>query len=122
VHTVCETLSFRRAAKQAGLTEAEADRLIVYLSQNPMAGDVMPGTGGCRKLRFAKQGEGKRGSYRIITFYSGDRIPVFLITVFSKGERSDLDKNEQNALAGLTKRLVETYQKGVRDEKGKHHD
>jgi hypothetical protein len=55
-----------------------------------MAGDEIPGTGGCRKLRVAGRGKGKSCGYRTITFYSGESMPVFLLTVFSKGERSDL--------------------------------
>jgi len=51
MHTVCELLSFQRAAAVAGMSEAEVRGLIDYLGANPMAGDVMQGTGGCRKLR-----------------------------------------------------------------------
>jgi len=48
----------------------------------------------------------------VITFYSGGGFPVFLLTVFGKGERSDLSKAERNALAHLTKVLVESYRAG----------
>jgi hypothetical protein len=74
-----------------------------------MAGDEIRGTGGCRKLRLAGRGKGKSGGYRLITFFSGPEIPVFLITMFSKGERADLSKAETNGLASLTKELVREY-------------
>ncbi len=69
----------------------------------------MQGTGGCRKLRFAKRGKGKRGGYRTITSYSGNEMPVFLITVSEKGEKSTLTRAESNGLKKLTKVLVSEY-------------
>jgi hypothetical protein len=60
----------------------------------------MPGTGGARKVRFAQPGEGKRGGYRIITFFTGADIPVFLLSVFTKNEKSDLSKDEKNDSKG----------------------
>jgi len=48
----------------------------------------MPGTGGARKVRFARAGEGKRCGYRIITFFSGADIPVFLLPVFANKKRA----------------------------------
>ena len=79
------------------------------MPEHPDVGDVIRGTGGARKIRFAGRGKGKSGGYRVITFYSGPELPVFLLTVFSKGERTDLTKSERNALAQLTKVLVDSY-------------
>lgn len=109
MHTVCETHNFRRHAKDAGMSEDEVEQLVDYLAANPTAGDEMPSTGGCRKFRVAGRGKGKSGGYRTITFYSGRDLPVFLITVFSKGERANLSKSERNALEGITKELVAAY-------------
>ena len=111
--TVCELHSFRRAAEASGMTEGEIVELIDVLALDPMAGEEIKGTGGCRKLRLAGRGKGKSGGYRTITSYSGSELPVFLITVFSKGERSDLTKADQNGLAKLTKELVEIYRAKV---------
>mgnify|MGYP000979719561 FL=1 len=83
--------------------------IVEFVSGEPEAGDVIVGTGGCRKLRFGKGGKGKSGGVRVITFFSGSDMPLFLITVFAKNERSDLSKAECNALATMTKRLAETY-------------
>ena len=87
MHSVCETKAFERAAEAAGMTEREVFDLITFLAKNPTAGDIIEGTGGCRKLRWAGKGKGKSGGYRTITFYSGSDIPVHLIALFSKGER-----------------------------------
>ena len=110
---VVETAPFIAAAKAAGLSSGEVDRIVDYLAGHPDAGDAIQGTGGARKLRFAGRGKGKSGGYRVITFYSGADLPVFLLTVFAKGERSDLTKAERNALAQLTKALVDGYRRGA---------
>lgn len=102
MHCVCLLHSFVRAASSAGMSEEEIDSLIDFISLSPMAGDEVEGTGGCRKLRVAGRGKGKSGGFRTITFYSGEAIPVYLITVFGKGERSNLTKGERNELRKLT--------------------
>jgi hypothetical protein len=117
MHTVAELRSFRRAAERAGMTDDEIADLVLLLAENPMAGDEMTGTGGCRKLRLAGRGKGKSGGYRTITFYSGKVMLVYLITVFSKGERANLSKRERNALAAITKLIVEEHQTRIRDLK-----
>ena len=113
MHTVCELQSFQHAAADEGMTEVEVRALIDHLAAHPTAGNVMQGTGGCRKLRWAGKGKGKRSGYRTITFYSGDGLPVFLVTVFSKGERTNLSQAEQNALAKMTKAIVDEYRSKV---------
>ena len=71
----------------------------------PQAGDVMQGTGGVRKARLAGRGKGKSGGYRIVWYYGGGNIPVFLLTVFGKGENANLSQGERNALRSLTATL-----------------
>jgi hypothetical protein len=83
--------------------------LIGYLAANPTAGDVMPGTGGVRKLRWGLEGRGKRGGARIIHFFHSQELPLFLLTAFAKNERTDLSQTERNEFLKLTKVLVETY-------------
>jgi len=67
MYTIIETDDFRRDANTL-LTQIERLELISFLSENPTAGDVVPGTGGCRKLRWAFSGIGKRGGARVIYF------------------------------------------------------
>ena len=109
MQTVALTHAFLRAAKQAGMSGDEIDDFIDFLAANPTAGVEIAGTGGCRKVRLASRGKGKSGGYRIITFFTGARLPVFLLTVFSKGERSNLSKAECNDLRAITKAIVAEY-------------
>jgi hypothetical protein len=113
MHTVAQTKAFEKSADDAGMSEEEIEDLISYLAENPMAGDEMEGTGGCRKIRVAGRGKGKSGGYRTVTFYSGENLPVFLITVFGKGEKSNLTPKEKAAIRTLTKAIVTEYKQKV---------
>ncbi len=95
------------------LSDAERVALIDFLAANPAAGDVMEGTGGARKLRWAAKGKGKSGGARAITFYAGPEVPVFLMAVFGKGQKANLSKAERNALHDALTFIAEEYRKGV---------
>lgn len=114
MQTVVETPSYLRAAKDAGMSDREMKDVVDAIATDPMQGDPIVGSGGCRKVRFAGRGKGKSGGYRVITFFSGPDIPAFLLTVFGKGEKSTLSDAEVNALAGATKALVEAHRKQTR--------
>jgi hypothetical protein len=108
MHAIVETPAYLRAAENAGMTDEEREVAASTIANNPLAGDEIRGTGGCRKLRIAGRGKGKSGGYRVITYYGGTDVPVFLLTVFSKGQRADLTQQERNDLAKLTKLLVQS--------------
>jgi hypothetical protein len=87
----------------------------VFLSENPESGDVIPGTGGARKVRFPMRGRGKSGGARIVTFYSGVDVPVFLLDIYVKGERIDLTQAERKALKTILTDTAESYRRSVRE-------
>jgi mRNA-degrading endonuclease RelE of RelBE toxin-antitoxin system len=70
------------------------------LATNPRAGDVMPGTGGFRKMRWAdpRRGKGRIGGLRIIYFYFESEQQIWLITLYGKNEAADLTQSEKKAL------------------------
>ena len=108
--TVLETPGFLRDAA-AALTEAERLEVVTFLATNPDAGDVMPGTGGGRKLRWRAPGRGKRGGVRVIYYYHDESLPLFLLSVFAKNEKANLTKAELNQMKILLPRLVAGYRK-----------
>jgi hypothetical protein len=110
--TVVETPGFLREAA-AALTEAERTELVSYLAANPEAGDVMPETGGARKLRWKAQGRGKRGGARAIYYYHDESLPLFLLNVFAKNEKANLTKAERNEIRKLVPRLIAGYRKRI---------
>jgi hypothetical protein len=109
--TVVETAAYlARSEKLLDVSEREALKLAI--AADPLAGDLIRGSGGVRKLRFGLGGRGKRGGVRVIYFFHNDRMPAFLLTVFAKNERSDLSQAEIAALRRLVGTLVETYGEG----------
>lgn len=105
--TIAETPEFvRRAARLLSAEERMA--LLEYLAANPRAGDLIPGTGGVRKLRWARGGRGKSAGVRAIYYFHSDAMPLYLLSVFGKNERSDLTAAERNELAGLVRMLKAT--------------
>ena len=109
-----ETPGFVRDAKAAGMTDEERQRAVDTLAADPLAGAEMEGTGGARKVRIAKEGRGKSGGYRVITYFGGWDVPVFLLNVFAKGERTNLSKGERNELRKVLGDLAEACRSGAR--------
>ena len=103
---VAETSEFRRTAERL-LTKDEIDKLIEYVARHPMSGDLIEGTGGIRKMRWAVEGRGKRGGVRVIYFFHDFRFLVLLLSIFAKNVKADLSAQERN----LLKRHVETLKR-----------
>lgn len=113
LQSVIETPDFLRDAEDAHLTAEERARIVVSIAAFPASGTEIPGTGGARKIRFAGRGKGKSGGYRVISFYSGPDVPVFLLNLFAKGDKVDLTKSERNELRKELAGLAEDCRQGV---------
>jgi hypothetical protein len=111
--TVVETPEFLSATRKL-LTDEERTLLVDYLAQNPMMGDLVPGTGGVRKLRWGLEGRGKRGGARVVYFFHSADIPLFALTAYAKNERADLTQKDRNDFRQLTKLLADTYRRAKR--------
>lgn len=99
------------------MPESDRARLVEFIAANPEAGDLVPQTGGIRKLRWALAGGGKRGGARVIYFFHNESFPVFLLAAYGKNEKANLTKAERNALAKLAPALIAGYARGPRREK-----
>jgi mRNA-degrading endonuclease RelE of RelBE toxin-antitoxin system len=84
MQTVIETPAFLASAFDEGISDAERAGIVSFMAANPSAGDMIVGSGGARKVRFAGRGKGKSGGYRVITFFADKDIPVFLLDVYSR--------------------------------------
>jgi hypothetical protein len=113
MHGVVTTSVFEADAKAAGLTETEINAIVAWIAANPLAGDIIQGTGGARKVRFPRPGKGKSGGYRTIHYYGGIDVPIFLLALVDKGERANLSKAERNMLARELVTLADDYRAGV---------
>lgn len=100
MQTVAETATFSRQAERL-FSEDEKRELIYFLAENPLAGDVIPDTGGVRKVRFAASGKGKRGGARVIYYFLDDSIPLYALLVYAKNEKVDLTSEDKRAASAL---------------------
>ncbi len=97
---------FDRRWKTMGLDDNDLRRLQEELLLDPEKGDVMQGTGGLRKLRFAFEGKGKSGSVRVCYVDLAVYESIYLITAYPKSEKDNLSKAERNNIA----RMIGTLQ------------
>ena len=97
----------KKAARH--FTEAERAGLIFHLASNPEAGDVMPETGGIRKIRWAIRGRGKSGGVRVIYYFHNEAMPLIVLDLFAKNEKANLSRAERNALRSLMPEIVQQY-------------
>src|SRR5580658_7011843 len=106
--TVVETERFLKDVRPL-LSDAERAELVAFIAANPEAGDVIPETGGVRKVRWALAGKGKRGGARVIYYHHSERLPVFLLAAYAKNEKANLSRAERNAMKRLVPILVAGY-------------
>lgn len=100
--TFIELQPFARV-RESMLDDGEFARMQEYLMANPKAGDVVARSGGCRKLRWALSGRGKRGGARVIYFLRVGADEIVLVTMYAKNVRDDID-------AELLRKLRQTYE------------
>ena len=90
--TVLETRAFLRKAGPL-LSDSEREDLVAFVGANPEAGEIIPETGGVRKLRWALAGMGKRGGARVIYYFHNQQLPVFLLSIYAKNKKENLSKS-----------------------------
>jgi len=61
-----------------------------YLLQKPDAGDIVRGSGGVRKIRWASQGKGKSGGVRVMYYWKKSDHEIWMLTIYSKSERATI--------------------------------
>jgi hypothetical protein len=106
--SVVETIPYLRHS--AGLlSEEERAAIADHLAAHPTDGDLVPGGGGIRKLRWGVAGRGKRGGVRVIHYFADRQYPVFILDVFAKNERENYTAAELSMVREVAKQLIETY-------------
>jgi hypothetical protein len=106
--TVFETASYLARAQKL-LTQSEQENVVRMVAQDPTCGDLMEGTGGVRKVRIGVGGRGKSGGARVVYFFHGEAMPLYLLGLFAKNDKANLTKAERNALASLVVELKRAH-------------
>jgi len=114
MQTVLLTPTFLSDAKRAGLSDEGLTNIAARVARDPHGGDVIPGTGGARKRRISGKGKGKSGGYRVISYFAADDVPIILLALIDKGERSDISQSDRNLLRDILGRFADEYRQGVR--------
>jgi len=96
---------FDKCWSKMGLTDKDLRELENYLCIHPESGDVAPGTGGLRKLRWGAQGKGKRGGARVLYVYFAFYEKIYLLSTYPKGVKIDLTETEKAEIKRLIKIL-----------------
>jgi hypothetical protein len=102
--TVAETVVFIRQAA-AVWDDDEREDFVDFIAANPKVGDIVQGTGGVRKVRWSRAGTGKRGGTRVIYFYRDIRHPLYLLLVYAKAGKTDLNTAEKRKVRELVAHL-----------------
>lgn len=89
MYTIIETPTFQEDARKIW-SEEERGAFCAWLAVNPEAGEVIPASGGCRKVRWSIAGSGKRGGARVIYFNRPADQEIWLLVIYSKSVRGNI--------------------------------
>ena len=102
---------FRSKWEDLGLTDSDLRKLQSELLSDPKVGDVIRGTGGVRKMRFAFEHRGKSGGARVIYVDFEVYEKIYLLTAYTKKEKENLSQEECNDL----RRLIAVLEKQLEE-------
>ena len=102
--TVLQLPKFKAEATELIGTDG-IEAVAVYLINHPYAGDVIPGSGGVRKLRWAAKSKGKRGGARIIYLYVVVDARIYLMRCYAKNVKTNLTADEKKQLRQVAAHL-----------------
>jgi alpha-mannosidase len=104
--SIIETDGYLSKARRI-MSAEDMEALVLMISENATIGDVIPGTGGLRKMRIPLKGRGKRGGGRAIYWYYNAGYPAILMWAFAKNEASDLTPTQKKSLVAMSELFKE---------------
>lgn len=108
--SVTEFPGYQRRANEL-LSPEEQDAVVDLIAYEPTRGDVIPGTGGLRKLRVGRGGSGKRGGARVIYYFYNEDVPVLLMAIYAKNEKADLSDRDKKKSVQYAKEFVAQWRR-----------
>lgn len=101
---VFETPSYLRAVENFWDNDTQIE-FKNFIASNALIGDVIPNTGGLRKIRWQGKGHGKRGGVRVIYYFYNENHPIYLLFAYPKNVQDDLSENEKKLMRDLVTQL-----------------
>lgn len=114
---VAETTSYIKAVNAIWDEETQIE-FKNYIGANPLKGDIIPDTGGIRKIRWQSGGHGKRGGARIIYYLYNEKHPIYLLFAYPKNVQVNLSKSETKLLKIAVSKIKET----LRTKEAAYHE
>jgi hypothetical protein len=108
--SVIELPGYRRRADEL-LAADEQDAIVDLIAYEPTCGNLIPGTGGLRKVRVGRGSSGKRGGARVIYYFYNPDFPAFLVALYAKSEKDDLSGQEKRKFAALVKEITNQWRR-----------
>jgi hypothetical protein len=108
--SVIELAGYRRRADEL-LTADEQVAVIDLIAYEPTCGDLIPGTGGLRKVRVGRGSSGKRGGARVVYYFYNAEVPLLLMALYAKNEKADLSARDKKALADTLKEIMASWRR-----------
>jgi hypothetical protein len=108
--SVIELPGFRRRADEL-LSAHEQDAVVDLIAYEPTCGDLIPGTGGLRKVRIGRGGGGKRGGARVIYYFYNADFRALIMALYAKNEKADLSAREKKEFAAYAKEAVTQWRR-----------
>ena len=96
----------------------ERDEFVNFIARNPFSGDLIPGTGGVRKVRWGSNNKGKSGGVRVIYYFYDETAPIFLLTAYGKGEKENLTSDQKKQISNL----AQVLKSECKNHRGQDHD
>ncbi len=106
--SVIEFAAYRRRASEL-LTAEQRDAVIDLVAYEPTRGDIIPGSGGLRKVRIGRDGIGRRGGTRVVYYFYNEDFPILLLALYAKNEKGDLTTAEKREFAAAMKEIVRQW-------------
>ncbi len=108
--SVIELPGYRRRADEL-LSSVEQDAIIDLIAYEPTCGELIPGTGGLRKVRVGRGSSGKRGGARVIYYFYSADFPVLVMALYAKNEKADLSAREKREFAAYAKEAATQWRR-----------
>jgi hypothetical protein len=104
--TVVETPIFTKTIYKF-LDEVTKEELIEFVARNPLSGDIIQGTGGCRKIRWKRTGMGKSAGIRTVYYFYNEDNPIYLLLAYPKSEMDNITDDTKNILKQSVAKMKE---------------